>query len=122
MKNVGEHIAEWSVEKPESTSNVTKGLLRDWPHFKLVPNKATLLPDESMDVQVTAELYLLPLPSRHIFNENLFHQFTKCIRVILKLNGSFHHELNWYDFHWWCFIENKRFLSTCGTWPEVVFE
>ena len=77
MKNVGEHIAEWSVELPESTSNVTKGLMRDWPHFKLVPNKATLLPDESMDVQVIAILYLLPLPTRCIFSENLFQLFYK---------------------------------------------
>jgi hypothetical protein len=77
VKNVGEHIAKWSVEKPESTSNVTRGLMRDWPHFKLVPDKATLLPDESMDVQVIALLYVLPLPTRHIFNENLFQLFYK---------------------------------------------
>ena len=101
MKNVGEHIAKWSVEKPESTSNVTRGLMRDWPHFKLVPDKATLLPDESMDVQVTVQFYMCYPYLLDAFSMKTFSiYFTKCIRVILKLNESICRELNWYDFHW----------------------
>lgn len=51
IKNIGEIAATWNVEKPEN-GNVTIGLMRDWPNFKLVPSYATILPDDILDVQV----------------------------------------------------------------------
>jgi hypothetical protein len=53
LKNIGEAMVEWTMEKPTpDTTSVNVGLLRDWSFFKLIPSTAILHPDESMDVQV----------------------------------------------------------------------
>jgi hypothetical protein len=53
MKNIGEIVVQWCVEKPEN-GNVILELMRDWDYFKLVPNKAIMQPNDSLDVQVNS--------------------------------------------------------------------